>query len=93
MIKFTRAEFLGLLASAPGLCQRAEEWDFLADPSVFLDVHGMLVRYLNAQALPLIEERRTAIAQIRTLADIEKRKQRLRERMWGYLGGQPSGRR
>ena len=88
MTKFTRAEFLGLLAVVPGLGQAADEWDFLADPSVFLDVHGMLVRYLNAQALGLIEERRKAIEQIRTLADIEKRKQRLRERIWEYLGGQ-----
>src|SRR5689334_12379562 len=49
----------------------------------------MLVRYLKAHAFFLLDERRKTIEQIRTLADIDKRRQRFRERIWDYLGGQP----
>ncbi len=89
MTKLTRAEFLSLLAVAPSFAQSASQWDFLSDPSIFKDVHGILTRSLYEQALSLLEKRHSEIEQIRTLADIEKRKQRLRERMWFYLGGQP----
>lgn len=49
----------------------------------------MLERSLYTQALALLEHRQTQIGQLRTLADIEKRRQRFRERVWDYLGGQP----
>jgi cephalosporin-C deacetylase-like acetyl esterase len=49
----------------------------------------MLVRYLKAHGFFLLDERRKTIEQIRTLADIDKRRQRFRERIWDYLGGQP----
>ncbi|MCC6365988.1 MAG: acetylxylan esterase [Bryobacterales bacterium] len=65
------------------------EWDFLSDPSVFPDVHGMLPAYLKSRAFTMLDQRREIISRISTIADLEARRQRLRERIWSYLGGQP----
>ncbi len=89
MNKLTRAEFLGLLAAAPTFAQIIERWDFLSDASVFRDVHGMFARFLYTQALALLDNRQKAISELRTLADIEKRKEEFRAHIWDYLGGQP----
>jgi cephalosporin-C deacetylase-like acetyl esterase len=81
--------FLILLISAPALAQRGDEWNFLSDPSVFRDVHGMLPAYLKEKAFALIDERQRAIARISTMDDLKARQQYWREKMWGYLGGRP----
>src|SRR5262245_42963578 len=78
-----------LLTAAPALAQRADEWNFLSDPSVFRDVHGMLPAYLKDKAFALIDRRQQAIARISTMDDLKARQQFWRERMWSYLGGRP----
>ena len=39
-----------LFAVLPVVAQKADNWDFLSDPSVFRDVHGMLPAYLKSKA-------------------------------------------
>jgi hypothetical protein len=69
--------------------QRADNWDFLSDASVFGDVHGMLPAYLKAQAFALLDERQQKVAQIATPADLKARQQYVRERIRSYLGDLP----
>src|SRR5437868_479650 len=78
-----------LLAAAPAIAQPGDGWNFLSDPSIFRDVHGMLPAYLRDQATALLAERQRTIARIGTMADLQKRQQYWRERMWTYMGGRP----
>ena len=79
-----------LIASvAPAFAQKADEWNFLSDPSIFRDVHGMLPGYLKDKAFALIDDRRQTIARMSSMTDIKTRQQYWRERMWSYLGGHP----
>src|SRR5215471_18780587 len=78
-----------LLAVSPAMAQRADNWDFLSDPSVLRDVHGMLPAYLKAKAFALLDERQQKVAQISTLADLKTRQQYVRERIRSYLGDLP----
>jgi hypothetical protein len=39
------ALYLLFLAAAPVIAQSADNWDFLSDPSVFRDVHGVQPAY------------------------------------------------
>ena len=81
--------FLILLAALPALAQKSESWDFLTDPSVFPDVHGMLPAYLKSKAFALLDERQQKIARLSTPADLKARQQYVRERIWTCLGGRP----
>jgi cephalosporin-C deacetylase-like acetyl esterase len=78
-----------LLMAGPALAQRGDEWNFLSDPSIFRDVHGMLPAYLKEKAFALIDERQRAIALISTMDDLKARQQYWRDHMWSYLGGRP----
>jgi len=78
-----------LWTAAPALAQPRDEWNFLSDPSVFHDVHGMLPAYLKEKAPALLDGRQRAIARIATMDDLKARQQYLRERMLSYLGGLP----
>jgi len=78
-----------LLAVAPVAAQSREEWNFLSDPSVFRDVHGVLPAYLKEKAFALIDERKQAIARISTIDDLKARQRYYREHMLSYLGGLP----
>jgi hypothetical protein len=78
-----------LLVASSAMAQRADNWDFLSDPSVFRDVHGMLPAYLKAKAFALLDERQQKVAQISTLADLKTRQQYVRERIRSYLGDLP----
>jgi cephalosporin-C deacetylase-like acetyl esterase len=78
-----------LLAAAPLCGQSREDWNFLSDPSIFPDVHGMLPAYLKEKAFALIDQRQHAIARISSLEDLEARGQYWREHMLSYLGGLP----
>src|SRR5258707_6709654 len=81
---------LVLLASLPlAFGQKQEESNFLSDPSVFKDIRGILPAYLKGKAFTLLDERRKAVARMSSMAEVKARQQYLRERMWGYLGGQP----
>ena len=77
------------LSGSSLLAQSDETWNFLSDPSVFSDVHGVLPAYLKQKAFALLEERQRNIARIRTKADLDARRTYFRERVWSYLGGQP----
>src|SRR5207248_1602605 len=66
-----------------------EEWNFLSDPSVFHDVHGVLPAYLKDKALALLDQRQRAIARLATMDDLKARQQYFRERIWSYLGARP----
>jgi cephalosporin-C deacetylase-like acetyl esterase len=78
-----------LLAALPAMAQRADNWDFLSDPSVFPDVHGMLPAYLKAKAFALLDQRQQQISKISTQADLKARQQYVRERVRSYLGELP----
>jgi cephalosporin-C deacetylase-like acetyl esterase len=81
--------FLILLAAAPVFAQSGDDWNFLSDPSIFRDVHGMLPAYLKDKAAALLDDRQRAIARINTMADLQARQQYWRDRMWSYLGDRP----
>ena len=81
--------FLILLAAAPVFAQSGDGWNFLSDPSIFRDVHGMLPAYLKDKAAALLDDRQRAIARINTMADLQARQQYWRDRMWSYLGDRP----
>src|SRR5215471_12449627 len=51
-----------LLAASQAMAQRGDNWDFLSDPSVFRDVHGMLPAYLKAKAFAFLDERQQKVA-------------------------------
>jgi cephalosporin-C deacetylase-like acetyl esterase len=78
-----------LLAASSAMAQRVDNWDFLSDPSVFRDVHGMLPAYLKAKAFALLDERQQKVAQISTPADLKTRQQYVQERIRSYLGDLP----
>src|SRR5437016_5046630 len=78
-----------LLAAPSAMAQRADNWDFLSDPSSFHDIHGMLPAYLKAKAFALLDQRQQAIARISTPADLKARQQYVRERIRSYLGDLP----
>jgi cephalosporin-C deacetylase-like acetyl esterase len=78
-----------LFAALPAVGQRTDNWDFLADPSMFRDVHGMLPAYLKSKAFALLDERQRTVSRIATQADLKARQQYVRERIWSYLGGHP----
>jgi cephalosporin-C deacetylase-like acetyl esterase len=84
-----RLHLLLILLALPAMGQRADNWDFLSDASVFRDVHGMLPAYLKAKAFALLDERQQKIAQIATPADLKARQQYVRERIRNYLGDLP----
>lgn len=80
----------GLFLAAPQApAQRGEDWNFLSDPSIFHDVHGMLPAYLKEKAFALIDQRQRSIARISNMDDLKARGQYWRERMLSYLGGLP----
>src|SRR6476620_7250444 len=83
--------FLVMIFFAVALClaQTGNQWDFLSDPSVFRDIHGMLGAYLKQKAFALLDERARAVAGISTRADLKARQQYVREHLWSYLGGHP----
>ena len=83
------SSLLILLAASSAIAQRADNWDFLSDPSVYPDIHGMLPAYLRAAANSLLDEREQRVAKIATLADLKSRQQYVRERIRGYLGDLP----
>jgi cephalosporin-C deacetylase-like acetyl esterase len=85
------ANFLVIVFFAVMVCpaQSANQWDFLSDPSVFRDIHGMLAAHLKQEAFALLDERARVVARISTQADLKARQQYVRERMWSYLGGHP----
>jgi hypothetical protein len=83
------ASFLLLLVASPLMAQRADNWDFLSDPSVFPEIHGMLNAYLRAKAFALLDERQQKISKITTPADLKSRQQYVRERVRSYLGDLP----
>ena len=78
-----------LFAALPAVAQKTDNWDFLSDPSVFGDVHGMLPAYLKNRAFALLDEREMNVSRIAMPADLKARQQYVRERIWSYLGGQP----
>jgi len=78
-----------LLAAAAACAQPRDEWNFLSDPSVLHDVHGMLPAYLKEKAFALIDARGRAIARISTMDDLKARQRYWREHMLSYLGGLP----
>jgi len=78
------------LAVLPAMAQPADTWNFLGDPSVFRDIHGVLPAYLKDKALALLDERQRKIAAIATTADLNARRDYWRERMWSYLGERPA---
>src|SRR5215470_15909372 len=78
-----------LLAVSSAIAQRGDNWDFLSDPSVFPDVHGMLTAYLRAKAFALLDERQQKISQISTPADLKSRQQYVRDHIRSYLGDLP----
>ena len=73
----------------PARAQSRDDWNFLSDPSVFRDVHGMLSAYLRDKAFALIDERQRAIAGIAGMDDLKARQRYWREHMLSYLGGLP----
>ena len=75
-------------AMVPARAQPSQ-WDFLSDPSVFRDIHGMLPAYLKGKAFALLEDRQQAVGRIASREDLKTRQQYVRERIWSYLGGQP----
>jgi cephalosporin-C deacetylase-like acetyl esterase len=77
------------LMAEPALAQPRDEWNFLSDPSIFHDVHGMLPAYLKDKAFALIDARQRDIARIATMDDLKARQQYWREHMLSYLGGLP----
>ncbi len=77
-----------LLPTAPA--QQAADWNFLSDPSVFRDVHGMLPAYLKKRAFAMLGRREESISHVARMADLESRRGRLRERIWSYLGERPA---
>jgi cephalosporin-C deacetylase-like acetyl esterase len=88
-MRLIRITLLTIVAAAIGGAQTVSQWDFLSDPSIFPDVHGMLPAYLKGKAFALLEERQRTIAGLATRADLKARQQYVRERIWSYLGGQP----
>src|SRR5215469_3784915 len=79
------SSLLILLAASSAIAQRADNWDFLSDPSVFPEIHGMLTAYLRAKAFALLDERQQKISKITTPADLKSRQQYVRERIRSYL--------
>src|SRR5215471_12980777 len=86
-MRFT--SLLILLAASTALAQRADQWDFISDPSIYPDIHGTLPAYLRAQANALLDERELKVSKISTLADLKARQQYVRERLRSYLGDLP----
>jgi cephalosporin-C deacetylase-like acetyl esterase len=84
-----RCILIALLAVGSAAAQSGNQWDFLSDPSVFPDVHGMLGAYLKQKAFVLLDERARVVSRISTKADLTARQRYVRERIWSYLGGQP----
>ena len=78
-----------LLAAAPALAQRTDDWNFLSDASIFRDVHGMLPAYLKEKAFALLDARQREVARISSANDLKARQQYFREHVLGYLGGFP----
>jgi cephalosporin-C deacetylase-like acetyl esterase len=78
-----------LLAGRVAVAQSPDDWNFLSDPSVFRDVHGVLPAYLKDKANALLDERERTIARIAAMADLTARQQYVRDRMWNYLGTRP----
>src|SRR5437867_10506314 len=78
-----------LLAAAPAFAQSEESWNFLSDPSVFPDIHGVLPAYLKGQAVALLDERMRTVSRIATPSDLKARQQYVRERLLSYLGALP----
>jgi len=78
-----------LLTGSRVFAQSADRWDFLADASIFRDVHGVLPAYLKEKAFALIDERQRTISRINTMAELQARQQYWRTRMWSYLGERP----
>ena len=77
------------LMAGPALAQPSDEWNFLSDPSIFHDVHGMLPAYLKDKAFARFDARQRDIARITTMDDLKARQQYWREHMLSYLGGLP----
>jgi cephalosporin-C deacetylase-like acetyl esterase len=50
----------------------------------------MLPAYLKSRAFTMLDRRKETISHISTIAGLEARRQRLRERIWSYLGGHPA---
>ena len=73
----------------PGCCAIGRHWNFLSDPSVFRDVHGVLPAYLKEKAFALLDERQRKIGAIASMSDLTARQDYWRERMWSYLGERP----
>ncbi|HTS67196.1 MAG TPA: acetylxylan esterase [Candidatus Acidoferrales bacterium] len=78
-----------LLWVTPAPAQSRDDWNFLSDPSVFHDIHGMLSAWLKERAFALLDERQRTIARIATIDDLKARQQYWRRHMLSYVGGLP----
>ena len=88
-MKAVVAGLLAVVAILPARAQTSTPWDFLGDPSIFPDIHGVLPAYLKREAFALLDERQRAIARLTTAADLKARQQYIRDRLLSYLGGLP----
>lgn len=86
--RFLMVCVFGGLLSCAGALRAADEWDVL-DATPDNPAAGRLYKWLQGQAGVLFDQRRQAIAALKTPADVQKRQQKLRQQFIDALGGFP----
>lgn len=80
---------LGLCAASWTAAQQPSPLDFLTELTEYRQIGSALSRSMNARAMRLLEERRSAIERLSSAADIEARRAYVRKQFLATLGALP----
>src|SRR5690242_5536990 len=83
------AFFLTCMVSVPAMAQQSEDLNFASGLEQFQNIRRMLPSYLNSIGLRMLDERKHRLERMASIADVNKRRAYLREKMMEDLGGLP----